>query len=97
MHPGWANTPGVRTSIPTFHRLAKGALRTPEQGADTIIWLAVAESVAGTTGRFWFDRRERGTHLLPGTESSALDRQRLWDECMHLSGLAEGEMPKAEP
>jgi NAD(P)-dependent dehydrogenase (short-subunit alcohol dehydrogenase family) len=97
MHPGWADTPGVRTSIPTFHRLAKKGLRTPEQGADTIIWLAVAESVAGTTGRFWFDRRERGTHLLPGTQSSALERQQLWDECMYYSGLADGEMPSAEP
>jgi dehydrogenase/reductase SDR family protein 12 len=88
MHPGWADTPGVRTSLPRFHRLTRRSLRTPEQGADTIIWLAVAESVAGTTGRFWLDRRERGTHLLPGTQSSARDRQRLWDECVRLSGLA---------
>ena len=88
MHPGWADTPGVRTSIPRFHRFAKIALRTPEQGADTIIWLAVAESVASTSGRFWLDRRERVTHLLPGTQSSARDRQRLWEECVRLSGLA---------
>jgi dehydrogenase/reductase SDR family protein 12 len=84
MHPGWADTPGVRTSIPRFHRLARRGLRTPEQGADTIIWLAVAESVAGTSGRFWLDRRERGTHLLPGTQSSDRDRQWLWDECVRL-------------
>jgi hypothetical protein len=54
--------------------------------------LAVAESVAKDTGKFWFDRRQRGTHLLPGTRSSARDRQRLWDECMRLSGLAEQDM-----
>ena len=96
MHPGWADTPGVQTSLPSFHRLTKRSLRTPEQGADTIIWLAVAESVAGATGRFWFDRLERGTHLLPGTRSSPRDRQRLWDGCMHLSGLANRDLPNAE-
>jgi dehydrogenase/reductase SDR family protein 12 len=96
MHPGWADTPGVRTSIPRFHRLTRRSLRTPEQGADTIIWLAVAESVAGTSGRFWLDRRERGTHLLPGTQSSARDRQRLWDECVRLSGRAAVTTPDDE-
>jgi NAD(P)-dependent dehydrogenase (short-subunit alcohol dehydrogenase family) len=96
MHPGWADTKGVRTSIPRFHRLAKRALRTPEQGADTIIWLAVAESVASTSGRFWLDRRERVTHLLPGTQSSARDRQRLWEECVRLSGLAGEEASHVE-
>jgi NAD(P)-dependent dehydrogenase (short-subunit alcohol dehydrogenase family) len=92
MHPGWADTPGVQTSLPAFRRFTRRSLRTPEQGADTIIWLAVAESVANDTGKFWLDRRQRGTHLLPGTRSSARDRQRLWDECMRLSGLAEQDM-----
>jgi NAD(P)-dependent dehydrogenase (short-subunit alcohol dehydrogenase family) len=97
MHPGWADTPGVRTSIPRFYRLAKKGLRTPEQGADTIVWLAVAESVASTSGRFWLDRRERVTHLLPHTQSSARDRQRLWDECVRLSGLAVETVANDEP
>jgi NAD(P)-dependent dehydrogenase (short-subunit alcohol dehydrogenase family) len=96
MHPGWADTPGVQTSLPTFRRLTRMSLRTPEQGADTILWLAVARSVAGTSGRFWFDRQERGTHLLPRTQSSARDRQRLWDECVRLSGLATQPLPHAE-
>ena len=97
MHPGWADTPGVRTSIPRFYRLARKGLRTPQQGADTITWLAVAESVAGTSGRFWLDRRERGTHLLPGTQSSAQDRQWLWEACVRLSGLASEAAPRIEP
>jgi dehydrogenase/reductase SDR family protein 12 len=96
MHPGWADTPGVQTSLPTFRRLARRSLRTPEQGADTIIWLASAKSVAGTSGKFWFDRQERGTHLLPGTQSSARDRQRLWDECVRLSGVADQDTPDTE-
>ena len=50
MHPGWADTPGVRTSLPTFHRLTRPLLRTPEQGADTIVWLAAAAEPARSTG-----------------------------------------------
>ena len=96
MHPGWADTPGVQTSLPTFRRLAKGSLRTPEQGADTILWLAVTRAVAGETAKFWFDRRARGTHLLPRTQSSAHDRQRLWDECVRLSGLTDQATANAE-
>ena len=37
-------------------------LRSPEQGADTIVWLAAAEEPAEVTGRFWCDRHVRSTH-----------------------------------
>jgi NAD(P)-dependent dehydrogenase (short-subunit alcohol dehydrogenase family) len=96
MHPGWADTPGLQTSLPNFHRLTRRSLRTPEQGADTIIWLAAAKPVSGASGKFWFDRLKRGTHLLPGTRSPARERQRLWDECMRLSGLANQDIPNVE-
>jgi NAD(P)-dependent dehydrogenase (short-subunit alcohol dehydrogenase family) len=96
MHPGWADTPGVQSSLPNFHHLAKRSLRTPEQGADTILWLAVASSVAGASGRFWHDRQVRSPHLLPGTRSSAHDKQRLWDECLRLSGLTDWKTSNAK-
>ena len=87
MHPGWADTPGVQKSLPTFRRLMKGGLRTPEQGADTILWLAGAGSVASVTGKFWLDRRERSTHLLPWTKITIEERQRFWDTCVRLTGV----------
>ena len=40
MHPGWADTPGVRESLPRFRALMGPLLRTPSQGADTMVWLA---------------------------------------------------------
>ncbi|MCB0969614.1 MAG: SDR family NAD(P)-dependent oxidoreductase, partial [Ilumatobacter sp.] len=40
MHPGWADTPGVRASLPTFAKVVGPLLRTPEEGADTLVWLA---------------------------------------------------------
>src|SRR6185436_5880830 len=36
MHPGWADTPGLRASLPGFSRVVGPLLRTPEEGADTI-------------------------------------------------------------
>ena len=35
MHPGWADTAGLASSLPRFHRLMRPALRDPRQGADT--------------------------------------------------------------
>ena len=40
MHPGWAATPGLAASLPGFSRLMGPLLRTPDEGADTAIWLA---------------------------------------------------------
>lgn len=46
--PGWVDTPGIKLSLPQFLSLVGSQLRTPEQGADTIICLALSE----TAGRF---------------------------------------------
>jgi dehydrogenase/reductase SDR family protein 12 len=87
MHPGWVDTPGLESSLPRFHRLMGPALRTPEQGADTIAWLAAAEEPGTRSGAFWHDRHERPKHLLPRTRETEADRQRLWSECVRLTGL----------
>ena len=85
MHPGWADTPGVRRSLPTFRRLTGPLLRTPEQGADTIVWLAADDGAPiATTGRFWLDRRPRPIHRLRSTRRSDTpeERRRLWEWCV---------------
>lgn len=82
MHPGWADTPGVMSSLPTFHKLLKGLLRDSAQGADTIVWLLASEAAAQHTGAFFLDRLARRTHLpFLATESSAEDVARLLSEC----------------
>ena len=86
MHPGWADTPSVRSSIPRFWQVMRQRLRTPEEGADTIVWLAVAPALP--SGRFWFDRAPQPTHLLPFTTERPRDRARLWHMCTRLAGLA---------
>jgi NAD(P)-dependent dehydrogenase (short-subunit alcohol dehydrogenase family) len=86
MHPGWAETPGVESSLPRFHKLTRRVLRTPQEGADTIVWLACAQEPGRSTGSFWHDRRRRPTHVLPWTREREGDRERLWEECERLSG-----------
>jgi NAD(P)-dependent dehydrogenase (short-subunit alcohol dehydrogenase family) len=93
MHPGWADTPSVRSSLPRFWRVMRKRLRTPEQGADTLLWLAVAPALP--SGQFWFDRAPQPTHLLPFTTEPARDRARLWRTCKQLAGLAQAsEQPR---
>lgn len=77
MHPGWADTPGVESSLPAFHKLTRYILRTPEEGADTIIWLAAASEAADLTGRLYLDREPRTTHLLARTREDSAEREKL--------------------
>jgi dehydrogenase/reductase SDR family member 12 len=86
MHPGWADTAGVKASLPRFYKATRPLLRSPAQGADTIVWLGAANAPARSSGKFWHDRRRRPTYLLPGTRETADDRERLWRECERLSG-----------
>jgi dehydrogenase/reductase SDR family protein 12 len=93
MHPGWADTPGLKSSLPRFHSLTKRLLRTPQEGADTIVWLGAAPEPARSSGGFWHDRRQRPTHRVPWTKQTPRDRERLWAECERLSGWHETPTP----
>jgi dehydrogenase/reductase SDR family member 12 len=95
MHPGWSDTPGVRSSLPGFYKVTRPLLRTPAQGADTIVWLGAAAEPGRSTGRFWHDRRQRPTHLLPWTRETRQERERLLAECVALSGSDDVTAPGA--
>jgi dehydrogenase/reductase SDR family protein 12 len=77
MHPGWADTPGVESALPTFHSLTRYILRTPEEGADTIIWLAAATEAADVSGQLFLDREPRTTHLMARTRETPEEREKL--------------------
>lgn len=95
LHPGWADTPGVAASLPTFRRVVGPLLRTPEQGADTLVWLTAADRAVESSGGFWLDRRTRPIHRLPTTSRSdtAARRDRLWDECCRCCGFGTDAVP----
>ena len=66
--PRWADTPGVSRSLPTFRRVIGPLLRNPEQGVDTLVWLAADDGAPlDTAGLFWLDRRPRPIHRLSST------------------------------
>ena len=70
MHPGWADTPGVATAMPSFRAQFEASLRSSEQGADTVVWLATRPDYAALeNGAFYFDRSVARKHLpLAGTQ-----------------------------
>lgn len=88
MHPGWVDTPGLAASLPRFRGLLRPLLRSPEEGADTIAWLAADEAGTRSSGGFWFDRVSRSTHRLARTRDADCEerRARLWAWCESMSG-----------
>jgi dehydrogenase/reductase SDR family protein 12 len=93
MHPGWVQTPGLATSLPTMARLGP-LLRTPTEGADTAVWLVAggqrsprregARPVDQPDG-IWLDRRRRHEYYVPTTYRLPAGRRRdgeaLWEWC----------------
>jgi dehydrogenase/reductase SDR family member 12 len=86
VHPGWVDTPGITRGLPTFRAQTRPLLRTPDQGADTVVWLAAAGEPGESTGRLWHDRAPRPWHYTARTRESAAERQAFWDTCQRLSG-----------
>jgi NAD(P)-dependent dehydrogenase (short-subunit alcohol dehydrogenase family) len=96
VHPGWADTPGVATALPTFRRVVGPLLRSADEGADTAVWLAADDGEPRTsTGGFWLDRRRRSLHRLPTTArtDTAERREQLWDRCIRATGLDPADLP----
>ena len=90
MHPGWADTPGLRDALPGFSRVLSPILRTPREGADTIAWLAAAPEAAAASGQFFLDRLPRAIHRLRRTRrpDEAQETARLWRLCSERTAAA---------
>ena len=77
MHPGWADTPGVESSLPAFYRATQPLLRSPQEGADTIVWLAASTEAGKVSGKFWLDREQHPSHIFKRTKETAAERTQL--------------------
>jgi NAD(P)-dependent dehydrogenase (short-subunit alcohol dehydrogenase family) len=88
MHPGWADTKGVRQWLPVFRMLTRPFIRSPEEGADTIVWLASTPDAIQSSGLLWQDRRPRPSvyRLGAGPDDEAA-ASKLWD---YVAGQASG-------
>ncbi|KAM4123463.1 hypothetical protein ACB094_01G161000 [Castanea mollissima] len=78
MHPGWAETPGVAKSLPGLSERLSGNLRTSEEGADTIIWLALQPKEKLVSGAFYFDRAEAPKHLMFSATGGSHVKNKMW-------------------
>jgi dehydrogenase/reductase SDR family protein 12 len=89
MHPGWADTPGLAEALPGFYRRMRPLLRTPAEGADTIVWMATKRDLPHRGGNLYLDRRPRPFDRIPSTRLGAADRRRLWDFVVGLTGAPD--------
>jgi NAD(P)-dependent dehydrogenase (short-subunit alcohol dehydrogenase family) len=89
MHPGGVNTPLFRKGggWKGLAGAAYGRLmgKSPEQGADTVVWLANAPELERTSDRFWADRAERGCRFRDPAQEEA-----LWTLCETMTAVRHG-------
>ena len=70
MHPGWADTDGVKRSLPRFRKILRPILRDAASGADTALWLAARRPPQPEKELVWFDRAIRPAHVYDRTRVS---------------------------
>ncbi|MGB0097937.1 MAG: hypothetical protein WBP81_36040 [Solirubrobacteraceae bacterium] len=81
-----------RSSLPQFYKATNRLLRTPDEGADTIVWLGAASEPARSSGDFWHDRVRRPSHRVPWTKET--HRTASGDaECERISGWRDTRIP----
>lgn len=89
MHPGWADTKGVRNWMPVFRAVTRPIIRNAAEGADTIVWMGGAPELEESTGGFWHDRRTRPTTYRIGAGPDPEEaRAELWARCEELAARA---------
>jgi NAD(P)-dependent dehydrogenase (short-subunit alcohol dehydrogenase family) len=77
MTPGFVpDTELSRNLLPELRQARARPGRTVAQGADTAVWLASAPEIAGTTSRFFADRRD-----VPCEFRNTQIEERLWSVC----------------
>jgi len=76
MHPGFVSTEifgkggGLVSLAASLYAKLRG--RRPEEGADTVVWLAASPDVEGRSGLFWIDREERRCRFRDEGQEEAL-------------------------
>jgi dehydrogenase/reductase SDR family protein 12 len=70
MHPGWADTDGVKRSLPRFRKILRPILRDAASGADTALWLAGTRPSQPEHDLVWFDRAIRPAHAYERTRAT---------------------------
>ncbi|GAB4225780.1 MAG: hypothetical protein Tsb0021_01060 [Chlamydiales bacterium] len=88
MHPGWVDTSGVEHAMPWFHWWMKRRLRSPREGADTILWLALTKKDY-PGGKLWFDRSIAPKHFFDYTKSSEEEKKQFMELLLQYKSHSE--------
>ncbi len=84
LHPGLVKGTQLLNETGGFFRFLTNMFgKSPEVGADTVVWLATAPETANETGKMWCKRKEWPT---PGQGSDPAARRRLWEASERLTG-----------
>ena len=85
LHPGFVNTrfgDESKGPLSLLFRIAKNFAISPEKGAETMVFLASAKEVAGTTGQYFYQCRPKTSSIEAQDEDAA---KRLWEESVKLA------------
>ena len=74
-----------------FKKILNKRLRSAEEGADTILWLATTHDYPN--GKFWFDRKQVKTTILNFNRSSKKEDEVLWKHCESIFASLKGSSP----
>jgi NAD(P)-dependent dehydrogenase (short-subunit alcohol dehydrogenase family) len=87
MHPGAVSTNFGNEAKPLFRgliKIGKPLLKTPEKGADTIVYLATSDDIAEVSGKYFMNRKQ----VKSNAESYKPETgDRLWRVSEELTGL----------
>lgn len=87
LHPGTVRTgfgSGSNSLLSAVFGLLRNFFLTPEQGADTSIYLASSPEVEGITGKYWTKRKQIKSIAASYNEA---DQRRLWEVSAALAKL----------
>jgi NAD(P)-dependent dehydrogenase (short-subunit alcohol dehydrogenase family) len=93
LHPGTVNTGFGRDGSRVLRLgldLGRRFLRTPGQGADTVVYLASSPDVEGATGGYYVRRKLRAPSRAAQDQATA---RRLWEISVELTGLPDAGQP----
>lgn len=88
MHPGAVDSNFINYAPESARDYMRTLdLRPPEEGADTLVWLATAEEPGGESGGYYYQRQPRTANQVVDDEAAV---ERLWRESEALIASVEG-------
>lgn len=79
----------MQQALPSFRKQLFSRLRTPEEGADTVVWLCCASAKKIRNGGFYLDREPQKKNLLFGGKHEEKDMRELVSELRRITEVGK--------